>query len=344
MAALNRPWLSDFCRLPRIAAVLAIAELVVVIIALAPSGSAGWTAREFASASALSLWLALTLAVVYCKNRPWLNQLPMPLGIVVSLLLPLTIAAFIAWALQQINSAFNSLSLPKDDPWHFIGSVSGLAVLITALTLRYFYVRDQWQAQVNANAKAEVDALQARIRPHFLFNSMNTIAALVRRDPILAERAVEDLSELFRAALGAGEGSSTLAEEIYLAERYLAIETLRLGERLRVDWVIAADAPKDLRMPRLVLQPLVENAVLHGISLLLEGGVIAITIFRDAQQLTIRLLNPAPAPRENANSNNNGHAQESIAQRLAYHFGPKARMTARFHEGHYECILLLPLP
>ncbi|MFN3545826.1 MAG: histidine kinase, partial [Thiobacillus sp.] len=87
-----------------------------------------------------------------------------------------------------------------------------------------------------ANARAQADALQARIRPHFLFNSMNLIASLVRRDPVVAERAVLDLSDLFRAALGAGEGDSTLRDECELAERYLSIESLRLGERLQVQW------------------------------------------------------------------------------------------------------------
>ena len=107
-----------------------------------------------------------------------------------------------------------------------------VTVLIVALALRHFYVRDRWAAQVEANARAEAGALQARIRPHFLFNSMNLIAGLLRRDPAVAERAVLDLSDLFRAALGAGEGESTLAAECELAAQYLSIEQLRLGDRL----------------------------------------------------------------------------------------------------------------
>ena len=103
---------------------------------------------------------------------------------------------------------------------------------------------------------------------------MNTIASLVRSDPAVAERAVLDLSDLFRAALGAGEGDSTLAEEVELAERYLAIEQLRLGDRLQVAWRKAEPLAVALPMPRLVLQPLVENAVLHGISRLPEGGTV----------------------------------------------------------------------
>jgi two-component system sensor histidine kinase AlgZ len=210
------------------------------------------------------------------------------------------------------------------------------------LSLRYFYVSEQWRSRLNAQAKAEVDALQARIRPHFLFNSMNTIASLVRSDPATAERAVEDLSELFRAALGAGHGESTLSEEIHLAERYLAIEALRLGPRLRVDWQVAADAPGELRMPRLVLQPLIENAVLHGIAPLAQGGEIAIRIAPEGKRLHLQVSNPALSPRPGQAGNQ--HAQDSIAQRLAYHFGAGVRMDRRHQDGIYVCDIELPLP
>src|SRR5690606_5465417 len=161
--------------------------------------------------------------------------------------------------LHEIDTGIGlHLTMPREYQAVFVGGVAALAAIITAAALRYFYVQQQWAEQVQAKADAEVRALQARIRPHFLFNSMNSIASLVRRDPATAERAIEDLSDLFRAALGAGQGPATLDEEIILAERFLAIEKLRLGDRLKVDWQREDDLPLTLSMPRLILQPLVE--------------------------------------------------------------------------------------
>ena len=168
--------------------------------------------------------------------------------------------------------------------------------------MRDFYVSDRWAAQIQANARVEADALQARIRPHFLFNSMNLIASLLRRDPLVAEQAVLDLSDLFRAALDAGEGDSTLRGKCELAQRYLAIESLRLGERLAVQWGREEPLPWTLPVPRLYLQPLVENAVLHGTARL---RAVAWSAWRSASRdrpctpassTPCRTRRPPPAP------------------------------------------------
>jgi two-component system sensor histidine kinase AlgZ len=336
-------WLPDFCRLPRIAAVMAIAELVVVVVRLAPHAGTRWSVTEFVAASAFALWLALVMAVVYCKARPLMEGLPMPVGIVAALLMPLVVGAVGAWTVQGLDVGLGThFTPPISRRWQFVGSVAALSTLIAALSLRYFYVSEQWRARVHAASKAQVEALQARIRPHFLFNSMNTIASLVRTDPATAERAVEDLSELFRAALGAGEGESTLGEELTLAERYLAIEALRLGPRLRVAWNIDAQAPRELRMPRLVLQPLLENAVLHGVARLPAGGQVDIDVAKERNSLRIEVRNPALPARERDGGNR--HAQDSVAQRLAYHFGSEARIVRGYQDGTYRCQLTLPLP
>lgn len=322
--------------MPRIAAALAVAEMVVILMAITPHPQGLWTFREFIGTSGFALWLALVVAMLLCKSRKWIHHLPMPLGILCSVSLPMALAALGAWCVKQIDLGLGyGLLMPQVNTLHFMSSIALMTGLITAIALRYFYVREQWQSQVQSHAKAQVDALQARIRPHFLFNSMNTIASLIRRDPAKAERAVENLADLFRAALGSDNGESNLDDEILLAERYLDIEALRLGERMRVAWDIGPEVDRSIKMPRLILQPLLENAVIHGISRLPEGGEIRIQLRQTPAKLSFEIQNPSPPPRESDASN--GHAQDSIAQRLRYQFGAKAKLQARFADGHYFC-------
>ena len=211
---------------------------------------------------------------------------------------------------------------------------------MAAAAFRYFYVQAQWQRGVQAHARAQVAALQARIRPHFLFNSMNTIASLIRTRPQDAERAVEDLGELFRATLRGGEGASTLAAEIELVEHYLAIERLRFGERLGVAWRIDG-LPRELAVPPLLLQPLVENAVLHGIQPLAEGGSILIEGTVEAGTVRIMVRNPRPA-RPPPLARGNRSAIDNIRQRLFYHYGSAGRLELEEGAGYYAATLTIP--
>ena len=341
----DAPWLPDLCRLPRVAALLGLAELVVVVLALAPDGASGWTAMRFFSASGFALWLALAVAVLLCKLRAPISRLPPRLGALAAVALAAAVALLGAGVVHGLYGALGMAPLGVPF-WRFTAGAAAVTALISALALRYFYVGDRWAAQTEANARAEADALQARIRPHFLFNSMNLIASLLRRDPIVAERAVLDLSDLFRAALGAGEGDSTLAAECELAAQYLSIESLRLGERLQVEWDRREPLPWQLPLPRLTLQPLVENAILHGISRLPEGGTVAIALWQEDGRLHLRVRNPAPAPDDPLASLHRGagHAQRSIGHRLAWRFGPQARVTAGWAQGYYACEVTLPVP
>ncbi len=340
----GEPWLPDLCRLPRLATMFGVAELVVLVLALAPAGGVDWNPGRFASASGFALWLALTISVLLCAARRQFSRLPVVLGSAVAIAFASLVALLGAAMLYQLDSSLGYGLVPVDVPLsRFASGTAAVAALITAVVLRYLYVLDGWQAQVRASARAQADALQARIRPHFLFNSLNAIIGLVRRDPVVAEQALLDLSDLFRAALDAGESGSSLREEVELAERYLAIESLRLGERLRVEWRRQEPLPWDAPLPRLVLQPLVENAVLHGISRLPRGGIVEIELEAGAGLLRIAVRNPAPALREGQARSGAQHAQNSIGHRLAYAFGPRAGLTAARDAGYYRCELRIPL-
>jgi two-component system, LytTR family, sensor histidine kinase AlgZ len=336
------PWLPDFCRLPRLATLFGVAELVVLVLALAPDGGARWNPQRFISASAFALWLALTIAVSLCAFRQRLSRLPVAVGSGAAVAGATLIALLGAAMLHQLDRSLGYRLIPATvDVLQFAVGSAAIAALITAVVLRYLFVIDGWQAQVRASARAEADALQARIKPHFLFNSMNTIAGLVRHDPVVAERAVLDLSDLFRAALGAGDSDSSLREEVELAEHYLAIEALRLGPRLQVAWRREEPLPWSLPLPRLVLQPLLENAVLHGVSRLPQGGCVEIALSTRDGNLHVVVRNPSLPP--NPQSGGARHAQRSIGHRLAYAFGPRARMATHWEDGYYRCELIVPV-
>src|SRR5690606_34838511 len=145
-----------------------------------------------------------------------------------------------------------------------------ISLIMSGLLLRYFYLQSQWRRQEQAELKARIESLQARIRPHFLFNSLNSIASLVVTDPAKAEQAVLDLSDLFRASLARPGTLVPWREELELAKRYLSIEHYRLGERLQLQWEVDG-VPEDLPIPQLTLQPLLENALIYGIQPRIEG-------------------------------------------------------------------------
>jgi two-component system sensor histidine kinase AlgZ len=202
-------------------------------------------------------------------------------------------------------------------------------------------MQQQWRANLAREAQARIQALHSRIRPHFLFNSMNTIASLTRTDPVLAERVVEDLADLFRVSLGDARLPVTLGRELEVCRRYLEIESLRLGERLDARWDTDG-APQQVDLPALTVQPLVENAVYHGIEPAPAGGRVSISARSDGQAVEIRVENtlpPAGTPRRNGNR----LALDNVRQRLQAYFGPEARLEAGEHEGAYRVTLRFPL-
>jgi len=212
-----------------------------------------------------------------------------------------------------------------------------LAALLAAALLAYF--RLHTKAFSPALAEARLQALQARIRPHFLFNSLNAVLALIRRDPRRAERSLEDLADLFRTLMADARDFVRLADEIALLERYADIEQLRLGERLRVIWELDA-APSDALLPPMVLQPLLENAVYHGIEPGTEPGEILVRIERRGERVHAVIDNPH---REQANQRaGNRMALDNIRERLALFFDAEARLETRAAGGRYRVEIEIP--
>lgn len=218
-----------------------------------------------------------------------------------------------------------------------IGRAVLLSLGASGLMLIYFELRSRAFSPVLAEAR--LAALNARIRPHFLFNSLNAVLSLVRARPQQAEMALEALSDLFRAAMRDPGELVRLADEIELGKQYLALEGLRLGERLAVDWQIEGISPEQ-PIPPLILQPLLENAVGHGIEPLPDGGVIRVEMTRQREYLRIAIDNPVLA--QGAVVSGNRIALANIRERLSLYYDLAARLEIKESADRYHVEILLP--
>jgi two-component system sensor histidine kinase AlgZ len=205
------------------------------------------------------------------------------------------------------------------------------ALLVAALVLRA-------KGRMPAETAARLAELQARIRPHFLFNSLNSAIALVREDPAKAEALLEDLSELFRHALVSKGDAATLSEEVQVARHYLDIEQVRFGERLRVEWAIDPEAGK-ARVPALFLQPLVENAVKHGVEPSPTGADVKITTQRRGGVVVIKVTNTVPAGQGRPG---HGVALDNVRDRLRLLHDVQAQFQTALIEGRYQVRMEVP--
>ena len=215
------------------------------------------------------------------------------------------------------------------------------SLLTTAVVMVYFRLRAE--ARAPALAEARLLALTARIRPHFLFNSLNGVLGVLRSNPRRAEEGLEELADLFRALMQDNRELVPLADEIALCERYLNLERLRLGERLQVAWQRDPQADRAL-VPPLMLQPLVENAVYHGIEPAASGGTVSITIARRGAEVFVEIANPLPAGAGDLARHHPGNhmALANIRERLMLFYDLEASLDTGQGAGTYRVRIRLP--
>jgi two-component system sensor histidine kinase AlgZ len=213
-----------------------------------------------------------------------------------------------------------------------------LAMATAGILLAYFALRVR--ALSPAQAEARLAALNARIRPHFLFNSLNAVLSLIRARPQKAEEALESLSDLFRAAMRDPGEMVSLAQEIDLGRQYMALEKLRLGDRLNVDWQVGA-VPMEMPIPPLMLQPLLENAVYHGVEPSEQGGTVLVSVERHSDELRIVISNPITVG-QSQHAVGNQIALANIRERLALYYDLEARLETEVGNNRYDVRITLP--
>lgn len=308
----------DLCATNSVLILFILAELLVVVYVVGPSDLPEIPWERLAISSLFVQWIVLLCAGLLCALRPMLAQLSLALGVFLCFLIILLVtlaSSVFAQALFE-GSVYAIL-----DNWWLVRNQLVAAVL-GGIALRYFYMQQQLRDREQAELNARLESLRARIRPHFLFNTLNSIASLIRFRPKDAEQAVEDLSELFRASLVEESRQTTVADELHLCHIYMRIEQLRLGDRLHVDWQVDENLA-DCAMPMLLLQPLMENAVYHGVARLPDGGTISVRVSGEEGRVRIRVVNPVTDASELVGG---GHqmALDNIKQRLAALYGDAA--------------------
>ncbi|NMG14651.1 sensor histidine kinase [Aromatoleum bremense] len=322
--------LPDFRNLGVILRILVIAELASLGALLAHSADGFEALLRVPDSGLLFESSLLVVVLLLFLLSPWLGRLPYRQGV---------------WAVIGLAAGVSAVQDAALKAW--VGSLptggglkaAAVAALLACLILAYF----NWRQRVlsPALAEARLMALQSRIRPHFLFNSLNTAVSLVRRDPRLAEQVLLDMSDLFRVLLAEPRSLVPLADEIQLARSYLQIEQLRLGERLRVKWD-CENAPLDASVPILLLQPLLENAVRYGVEPASGGGDVFVRIHAEGGALRIEVANSIRDAAAEV-SRGNRIALANIEERLALHFDAEAQLRTFQKDARFVVQVRLPI-
>ena len=317
--------LPDFRNLGVTARALIAVNLLALVAALLSEPEWRNTLSAFVMKAALFEPALLASLTLLYAAAPWLLRVSYWSGC--ALVIAVVLAC--ATATQAVLGEFAPASL-----------VRTLVLAASASAMVLAYLRLHTKAYSPALAEARLQALQARIRPHFLFNSLNAVLALIRSDPRRAERTLEDLAELFRALMSDGRNLVRLADEIALIERYASIEQLRLGERLRMSWDMD-HAPMDAMLPALVLQPLLENAIYHGVEPGTDIGDVLLRIERRGDRVLVLIENPWREPVSGARAGNH-MALDNIRERLMLFFDDEARLESRVEGSRYRVQIDIP--
>jgi two-component system sensor histidine kinase AlgZ len=326
----------SFCSWRLLFAVIVITQVSVVLLGLGRGGFPTW--HWLAIATIYAQWLALFCASGMCVSSGWTGRLSARGAWTGSWLIAVLLSAVFSYAVW-LAAGQDGVGFISDSLAQFMLKSVFAVGLVTVVFFRYLLIRRKWRAELMAQSEARVQALQARIRPHFLFNSLNTIASLIPENPQSAEAATLDLADIFRGSMRRADQPIRLGEELQLARQYLEMEKRRLGERLEIDWRVDELPPSASVLP-LMLQPLLENAVGHGVQSHPGGGKISVYGRAEGDQVVVTIGNPIAA--EGSKSSGHGMAMANISERLQLAFGARASLLTSQDAEHFYTVLSLP--
>jgi two-component system sensor histidine kinase AlgZ len=324
--------LPDFCNLGTWLRVLLAVNGMALLAALVRARELAGVPAEFVSLAALVEPASLATLLVLCAGKRWFGKRSGTALVAIAATIAVAAACAALFAALLVPLGFG-----ESQSWWYAGFWGALAA---AVLIAWFDLAAR--AHAPAVTEARLMALTARIRPHFLFNSLNAVLGVIREDPRRAERALEELSELFRVLMQDNRDLVPLSDEISLARQYLDLERLRLGDRLQVQWDVES-CPPDALVPPLMLQPLIENAVYHGIEPLGEAGEIRIRLARDENRLLIGIDNPCVDPAsQRSHQGGNRMALANIRERLLLFFDLEASLQSDIAANRYHVRIRLP--
>lgn len=332
-------FLPDLCQAQSILFLVLVSELLVFVQVLFSSSFFDFNWMQLGLSSLFVQWVVLSSAGLLCNVRPWLMRMTVPRATTVAFGIILLLTAMFSLLAELILSGFTGMN--EGGVGRILRNLL-IAVIMTTIAFRYFFLSHQLRVGEKAELSSRIQALQSRIRPHFLFNSMNIIASLISVDPEVAEEVVEDLSVLFRASLNDSTSEPVrLSEELDLCEKYVHIESLRLDDRLSMDWQINVN-PEQLRIPLLTLQPLLENAIYHGIQPRPDGGTVRVSIGESSGRVVIEITNPLSSE-ESTHERGNQMALDNIRNRLQAIYGAESSLTTEKTENQFYTRLSYPI-
>lgn len=317
-------------------------NLLAMLLALAEAQS--WSNLVFEHVLGYMLyinWVLLSFAALMQYGQKKLQDLSLGMTLLSGFFLLQIIVLVTTLSLNILiffgaNFSFNGLT--STILWNDVALHLGYGLLLGSFCFRYLYLREQWFRQQNSELNARVQAMQARIHPHFLFNSLNNVISLIAIDPDKAEQMLLNLSRLFRASFQELK-LVKLSDEIELCQRYLAIEQIRLGDRLQVEWKIEhAELCQQVQIPLLTLQPLLENSIFHGVEKFLTKSTISVLIEILQNQVNIVITNPFTKETIHKRQGH-GIAIENVKQRLEAYFGRTVSFQTYAGEGMYTTVV-----
>jgi len=334
------PAKETLCGFKNVFLVVILGELFAIILAIAEEGFASATLNNLALTSIYIQWNGLLGLLLLCSLSPLVKDKSLAFKLTMSWLVLMLMIVGFSYATYYLLSYYDLFELIKPfDLSAFVLRNLLIGGIISGLAIRYLYIQQQWKNKIKAEAEAKLQLLQARIRPHFLFNSMNTIASLCVDNPFLAEKTTLDLAELFRPLIKNDLKLTSWKDELSLSEKYLAIEKLRFSDRMEIVWHIG-NVPNDALIPTLTLQPLLENAIHYGIESSIKGGTVEIKASYNKNQIAISIENTIP---ENKSSKEgNQIAINNIQQRLKAHYGNDATLMLTQKPGKFVVNLSIP--